>query len=167
MTEKVQRLGENHHNSLFHHGLVKVLVCHQLSHVELSWDDFSNSSFPSSSPTMSSDESTSPNSPMQQEVASSRKPTKGKYMAEVVKTYSGGEGLVFYPNIFERAKPAAGEQRASSEHEEFTHPGTNVSDLEKGYDDRVSNQIIRDKEVDIKRLENKLIKVYDLIACFK
>lgn len=133
----------------------------------MSWDEFSNSSFPPSSPAMCSDESTPPNSPVQQEVASSRRLTKGKYRLEVVKTYSRDERLVFSPKIFERAKPTAGEQRASSEHEEFTHPGTNVSDVEKGCEDRVVNKIIRDKEAKIKRLERKLTEANYLIACLQ
>lgn len=31
MTEKVQNIGENHHTVLFHHGLVKIIVRHQLA----------------------------------------------------------------------------------------------------------------------------------------
>ena len=62
LTEKVQRMGENHHTSIFHHGFVKVLVCHQLAQVNFSWEDFSNSTFPPSSLAISRDESTPPNS---------------------------------------------------------------------------------------------------------
>lgn len=49
MGKKVHRLGEDHHASLFHHGLVKILVCHLLAQINLPWDGFiySTSLFPS------------------------------------------------------------------------------------------------------------------------
>lgn len=85
----------------------------------------------------------------------------------MIKTYSISERLLFAPNIVERVKPKIGEQRASSQHEEFTHPSTNVSDVEKGYENRVTNQIIRDKEVEIKKLEDNLTEANALIACLQ
>lgn len=65
MGEKAITLGGNHYTSLFHHGLVKVLVCHQLAQENLSWDHFSSSTFPPSSSTKSSDETTPSSSPVQ------------------------------------------------------------------------------------------------------
>lgn len=64
MEEKVQKQGENHYTSLFHHGLVKVLVFHQLAQENMSWDHFSSSTFPPSSSTRSSDETTPTSSPV-------------------------------------------------------------------------------------------------------
>ena len=63
---------------------------------------------------------------------------------------------MFSPNIVERAKPTTGEYRASPHHEEFTHLGTNVTDEEKGHEEKVAKKIIMDKEDDIKKLEDKL-----------
>jgi len=42
MREKVKKLRENHHTSLFHHGLVKVLAFHELAQENISWDHFSS-----------------------------------------------------------------------------------------------------------------------------
>jgi len=58
MREMVQKLRENHHTSLFHHGLVKVVVFHELAQENLSWDHFSSSSSPLSPSPTSSDETT-------------------------------------------------------------------------------------------------------------
>ena len=63
MVEKVRRMGENHHASLFHHGLVKVLVFHQLSQINFSWEGFVYSNSLLSSPAQSISHSTALTSP--------------------------------------------------------------------------------------------------------
>lgn len=40
MTDKVQSKGRHHQSSLFHHVLVKVIVLHQLSQINMSWESF-------------------------------------------------------------------------------------------------------------------------------
>lgn len=42
-----------------------------------------------------------------------------------------------------------------------------MSDIRKGYEGRIEDQIIRDRDTEIKRLEGKLIVGNSLIACFK
>lgn len=82
MAEKVQSQGEKHHSSSSHHGLVKVLVCHKLSQENVSWDHFAKLTFPSSSSTRFHDKTMSTVSPMQQEIASSRRSAKRKDRSE-------------------------------------------------------------------------------------
>ena len=40
MAEKVQSRREDHHTSLFHHGLIKLIVLHHLSSINMTWEDF-------------------------------------------------------------------------------------------------------------------------------
>ena len=74
MTDKVHRKREDHHASMFHHGLVKILVCHHLAEVIFSWDGFMHLASLLPTPTLSSTHFTPLTSPRQQDVASTRKP---------------------------------------------------------------------------------------------
>jgi len=40
MTEKVQPKGRDHQGNLFHHSLMKVIVLHQLAHINMTWESF-------------------------------------------------------------------------------------------------------------------------------
>ena len=40
ITEKVQSRNKDHHPSLFHHGLVKLIVLHHLSSINMTWETF-------------------------------------------------------------------------------------------------------------------------------
>ena len=40
MSEKVQVKGKEHHPSLFHHSLIKIVVLHQLAERNMTWDSF-------------------------------------------------------------------------------------------------------------------------------
>ena len=136
MAEKVRRMGDNHHASLFHHGLVKVLVFHQPSQINFPCEGFVYSNSLLSSPTQSSSHFIPLASPAYQEVYSSRKPTKIIPRVEVTQTYVRGKRLVFSPDIFERAKATSGEHGSSSQNEspmqdeEPFHMDTDMGDLE-------------------------------------
>ena len=117
MAYKVWRLGEDHHASLFHHGLVKVLLCHQLAQINLSWDGFIYSTSLLSSLVQSSSHTTPLNSLAHQEVAFTSRPISRTPRAEVTQTFVIGKRLLFSTDIFERDKPTSGEEEASPHHE--------------------------------------------------
>lgn len=74
-----------------------------------------------------------------------------KDTVEVFETYVRGDRFVFSQRIIERDKPTTCGQTIFLKHEESSHRGTNMSDMEKAYEDRTKHQIIRDKEAKIKR----------------
>lgn len=167
MVEKVRRMGENHHASLFHHGLVKVLVYHQLAQINLSWDGFVYSTSLLSSPAQSSSHST-PFASL--EVAFSSKPTKRVPKAEVTQKYVRGKKLVFAPDIVERTKPTSGEHGLSSHHEaplqdeEPFHLDSDMADLEVSEENKTLEQITMEKDAEIRELKESLSKANFMVS---
>lgn len=100
ITEKVQRKGRDHQESLFHHGLVKIIVLHQLSQVNISWETFMQSTtfLPTTSQPTSQSTPSTPSRP--QEVGSSNKfLVRKKPRADITQSYKKGKRLVFAPKI--------------------------------------------------------------------
>ena len=73
MTEKVQRKGKDHKSNQFHHGLVKFIVLHQLSEINLPWETFIQSAYLLPATSQRSDHTTPLASQKPLEVRSSNK----------------------------------------------------------------------------------------------
>ena len=100
-----------HYPILFHHGLVKVIVLHQLAEKNMTWDAIIELALHMHSTTTPTQEQniSPPMSAQPMEVGSSSKHDEfsKRPRPEVTLTYQRGRRLVFYPQNEEGAKPTS------------------------------------------------------------
>ena len=107
MTEKVQSRNKYHHPSVFHHGLVKLIVLNHLSSINITWETFMEkvATAPTTSPlVMHSTPSPSLSAQLMEVGFSSVKTqiSNTPSVFEVTHTYDNGKIQVFSPKLLAR-----------------------------------------------------------------